>query len=211
PMGSKALGPNSVVRYEMFMSTTLSSPAHGMSKRDANALNRRHRIILSAHELACENGVAGISFRDISARSGVALGSLTYHYKDRIDLFRDVAVFSRDRFLERFTAAVDSGRGEEDLAQDLANLLELLTVTHREQLFADYEFFLYCINNDGFEDIAAEWSERSMQLLRKRANEATADMLNLLVEGMILHSAKFDRLFPAQIARPMFEKVLASG
>ena len=89
--------------------------------------------------------------------------------------------------------------------------MELLTVTYREQLFADYEFFLYCINNDGLEDIAAEWSERSMQLLLKRANEATADMLNLLVEGMILHSAKFDRLFHAQVARPMFEKVLASG
>lgn len=193
------------------MSTTLSPSARGLSKRDANALNRRQRIISSAHELVRENGVADISFRDISTRSGVALGSLTYHYKNRIDLVRDVAMFSKDRFLERFAAAVDSGSGEEDFAQDLANLLELLTVTHREQLFADYEFFLYCINNEGLEDIAAEWSTKSMQLLRKRTNETTADMLNLLVEGMILHSAKFDRLFPAQIAHPMFEKVLASG
>ena len=88
----------------------------------------RDKVLRAALELVGENGVAGLTNRNVARRAGVALGSLTYHFDSQTALLREaLALFLAEETerLEQLAEAVrDAKLTDEQGAQALEAMLE---------------------------------------------------------------------------------------
>lgn len=71
-------------------------------KRQKRSLKTRQKLLDAAIEAFAENGFKGTSTRDIAARAGVHHPLITYHFKNKEELWRAAA----DRVFSRFNEAM---------------------------------------------------------------------------------------------------------
>ena len=68
-----------------------ASPADPAGRsRDTLAPSARERILVEAERLFARNGVHGTALREIAERSGIAINLISYHFKTKDDLFREI-------------------------------------------------------------------------------------------------------------------------
>lgn len=94
-------------------------------KLKPNPTRSRQQIVPAAHRLFLEQGFHGTTMRQIAKDSGVALGSLYNHFKDKDDLFR--AVFEAYNPYPILLIALENSQGK--TAEDLARMAARRLVT----------------------------------------------------------------------------------
>lgn len=75
-----------------------------------NGAARRQVIMDAAEEVFSERGYFGSSLRDVSARSGAALGVISHHFPTKEALFHDVVMRKRDRLTALIENSLDNAR-----------------------------------------------------------------------------------------------------
>lgn len=60
------------------------------------------RILEESKNILVDDGFAGLTFRNISSRSGITVGNVGYYYKRKDDLLIDLANFIFDRWEHRY-------------------------------------------------------------------------------------------------------------
>jgi AcrR family transcriptional regulator len=83
---------------------------------------QRDRILDATYELLRDKGVARLSTKEIAERTGVAEGSIFYHFRDRAGLL--VAVYLRA--LESLAEFRSGGLDDDDLRGSIARFVEVL-------------------------------------------------------------------------------------
>lgn len=79
----------------------------------------RRRLLDAAEVLFADKGYVGASMRDISQAAGVPLGTATYHFREKEDLFREVLL----RRVPEVTAALERNLAQAP-ADDVQAILE---------------------------------------------------------------------------------------
>ena len=59
---------------------------------DRSREQTRARLITSGKQLFAKRGLHGVTTHDIARRAGVAAGTFYLHFKDKTELFREIAV-----------------------------------------------------------------------------------------------------------------------
>jgi TetR/AcrR family acrAB operon transcriptional repressor len=72
-------------------------PVEGLGTRRLRATDRsreqtRARLISSGKQLFAKRGLHGVTTHDIARRAGVAAGTFYLHFKDKTELFREIAI-----------------------------------------------------------------------------------------------------------------------
>ncbi|MBY0689077.1 TetR family transcriptional regulator [Microbacterium marinilacus] len=84
---------------------------------------RREQVVASARAVIAERGLSRTSLRDIAARAGVSLGTVTYHFTGIDEILSAVVVRESERFYGGIVRAVDA---EEDPRRALSLLIDPL-------------------------------------------------------------------------------------
>jgi AcrR family transcriptional regulator len=95
------------------------------SPQKPNPTRSRQQIISASHRLFLTQGFHGTTMRQIAAESGMALGSLYNHFKDKDDLFK--AVFEAYNPYPLLLLALENSQGKD--AEDLARVAARRLVT----------------------------------------------------------------------------------
>ena len=68
------------------------------------------RILEESKDILVAEGFAGLTFRNISSRSGITVGNVGYYYRTKDDLMVDLANYIFDRWEDRFRRDVSVSR-----------------------------------------------------------------------------------------------------
>lgn len=167
------------------------------------------RVVKAAHAVAARVGVSKITFRAIASSSGIGLGTLTYHYKDRAQILYAATDHARERFFRRFRTALSDASNSGDISRALATVMELITNEFHAELIVDYDFYLSGLDDPIIRPICDDWVRDTTLMLRDYTSEIEATTLSYLLEGMFLQSAKFSERFDFEKAHRLFSCVLA--
>lgn len=146
---------------------------------------RREKILQAALDVIAEQGVSGMSYRTVSARADVPLGSMTYHFE------------SRDALLEaafRWYVADMHGRFDAHLAADddpregvVAIIREQGDGRQRDMVLAA-EMYAMAVRDPLYRELTQQWVSASRQSLRAYFDADLTPMIDALLEGLILHA-----------------------
>ncbi len=93
-------------------SPTLPDGAVG-SAPTRSRLATRGRLLVAGRSLFAERGIHGVTSHDIAKHAGVAAGTFYLHFKDKAELFRQLALEAVAELRRRLLRAVDSHRSPE--------------------------------------------------------------------------------------------------
>lgn len=168
----------------------------------------RQRIIEGTHRVIAESGVPAITFRAVAKAAQVSLGTVSYHFTDKTELMQAAIGFSRDRFRRRCLDTWTRAQAGEDLAICLSELIELLTLTTRDELLVDYELFLAAFHHDITRDQSVDWSQDLFADIGQLTTPERARLVGYFFEGLCLHAAKLGKAFTAAEMLPLFRSLL---
>jgi AcrR family transcriptional regulator len=89
-------------------------------------------MLNAAHDVLAEEGYRGFTLRKIAERSGVSLGTLTYHFKDRASLIDGIC----RRHVQRWQAALDKWGETEAHSESPEAYLKFLLARHLSERFS---------------------------------------------------------------------------
>ncbi|MEV6768468.1 TetR/AcrR family transcriptional regulator [Nocardia sp. NPDC051030] len=101
------------------------------SKTVSDGTDRRHQLMERLADAIAENGIEGVSIRDLAARAGVSIGTVQYYFSTKTDLLIAAWYHVRDQAIARFH---QSGIDELPPGELLLGFTELLvtpTPEHR--------------------------------------------------------------------------------
>jgi AcrR family transcriptional regulator len=163
----------------------------------------REAVIEAAHTVAAKSGVDNITFRAISKASGIGLGTLTYHYRDRREIILEATEYSRKRFFRRFRSKLDDAKEYDELSSALASVIEHITSNCHDELVVDYDFYLTGLDTPGLLEFCEDWARETISMLLDYMPPTSATVVSYLLEGIFLHSAKFGHNFKASEIYPV--------
>lgn len=181
--------------------------SEGESQADRTAAMRQ-RLVEATHRVVAEQGVPAITFRLVARTAGVSLGTVSYHFADKIELMQAAIRFSRDRFRSRCSASWSRARAGQDLVGCLADLTDLLTHQTRNELLVDYELFLAAFDHAATRPLAVDWSQDVFDDIGQFTTPDKARLVAYFFEGLCLHAAKLGKSFPAAEVAPLFRDLL---
>jgi len=99
-------------------------PARRETAAQRSRAETRTRLRASGEALFAERGLHGVTTHDIARRAGVASGTFYLHFKDKRELFREIALESLDALRARLARAWDEARVRdgEGIADDAARV-----------------------------------------------------------------------------------------
>ncbi len=112
-----------VILTDMDVTQAPSESPRRVAAAQSRAATRR-RLLDGALELFASEGLHGITTHDIAARAGVAAGTFYLHFKDKREIFHELASTSLEVLKQRIDAAV---KPEDDPALAVRALATALT------------------------------------------------------------------------------------
>jgi DNA-binding transcriptional regulator YbjK len=150
--------------------------------------DRRQRLVEATLDVIAERGVAGTSHRKVAAAADVPLGSVTYHFSSLDDLltsaFTHLAETMAAAFEERM-AAIE--RGADARANVVEAMLADLAGNQRSAVLT-YELYAAAARDPRLRVVTQAWMERSRRSLQRHFDPDTAEALDALIEGLVLHA-----------------------
>jgi AcrR family transcriptional regulator len=92
----------------------------------------RERLLHAGESLFAERGIHGVTSHDIARRAGVAAGTFYLHFKDKAELFREIALEAVAELRSRLVRAVESQTAPEAATRAHAAALVGFAEEHRD-------------------------------------------------------------------------------
>ncbi|WP_330184738.1 TetR/AcrR family transcriptional regulator [Nocardia sp. NBC_01503] len=100
-----------------------------MAATDRETRDRRGDLLDRLADAIAENGIEGVSIRDLATRAGVSIGTVQYYFSTKSALLQAVWLHVREQAAQRFTS---SGVVDMEPAEQLRKLTELLLAPSHE-------------------------------------------------------------------------------
>ncbi|MBU2983694.1 TetR family transcriptional regulator [Lentibacter algarum] len=191
-----------------YVGLEVCNPTHKVTSLKASVPFSRITVTAATHAVAQRDGAANVTFRAVAKESGIGLGTLTYHYKSRKELIREATIAARERYFNRFRAALDDTEEGGTLSAVLANVLEHITCHSHAEMMVDYDFYLSGLDDSDLRPMCMEWSKDTQVMLSEYLPRMQAGLLMYVLEGMFLHSAKFGQQYRATDVVHAFQTLL---
>ncbi|WP_395841278.1 TetR/AcrR family transcriptional regulator [Archangium violaceum] len=149
--------------------------------------DRRDRIIDAALAVIAEGGVAGTSHRRVADRAGVPLGSMTYHFTNMDELLREAFTRFATRLSERFAARIEAVADLDGLVEAIVHLVHDVLTAGPDDLVLSLELYTLAARQPVFRQITHDWMRRSRDALERLVDARTAQELDALIEGLLIH------------------------
>lgn len=127
------------------MADPASSAASTAPEDAGRELAPRDRILRAVLDLIAEHGIGALSHRQIAAEAGVSLGTLSYHFPDRVGLLREsLRLFASDEVARIETVGRGLRSGEHGL-DDLGGLVvqAMAGAADVAHVVAQFELYLH--------------------------------------------------------------------
>ncbi len=193
---------------------SVSQPSsHAGSSREARTRATRQRLLEAGRRLFVEHGPRAVTSHSIAAEAGYAAGTFYLHFKDKHELFREVAELAASELEERVMGASQGKTEPEDILYAQADALVGFAEEHRELI----RLVFHPDGETG--DMAARLIERLAAGVRTRRQERAAlrgdrdpcfdaDVLAQAVVGMWAHVLSWWAEDPARADRAEIVRTL---
>ncbi|EXG81906.1 TetR/AcrR family transcriptional regulator [Cryptosporangium arvum] len=172
-----------------------------MTSRRRYEPDRRQRLIEVTLDVVAARGVAGTTHRRVAAAADVPLGSVTYHFTSLDELltaaFTHLAETEAALFEARMSAIEP---GTDARARVVDTMLADLADNQRSAVLT-YELYAAAARDPSLRTITQSWMERTRRLLELHFDPETAEALDALIEGLILHATLSTRPVDADVIR----------
>ncbi len=160
-----------------------------MSTSDSTVDTKRS-LILAAGELFAEQGLAGVSIRDIVRKAGATLSAVNYHFGSKVGLYQETVRYALEHHINAEDTVALVRKVTIATPQEAADFLyEFVLRLFRNYLAPEHPRWLERLINRAVVDASEDVSATIAEVLRP-ADEAIRDMLLRCVPG--LHSTEAD-------------------
>lgn len=151
-----------------------------------NSPGRRGRIVEATLDSITVNGVVGTSMRIVAEAAGVSLGSITYYFTDKDDMFLAAFLEYTHRSVRRFR---DYYRGARDFAaaRDATTRMLIDSAGQRGSVVLGTELYTISLRRPRFRLVTAQWTKGCREVLREHFDDETTFLIDALYEGLLLH------------------------
>jgi DNA-binding transcriptional regulator YbjK len=148
---------------------------------------RRERLIEAALRALARDGVAATSHRTIALEADVPLGSTTYHFAGLDELVQAAFEKHVESMADSFEARLRAAVGPEEAVEALVDAaFEDLTAS-QEALALTYELYGSAARRPEVRTLTEWWMARAHAALRLHFDAETAEVLDVLLEGYMVH------------------------
>jgi TetR/AcrR family transcriptional regulator, regulator of biofilm formation and stress response len=149
--------------------------------------DRKERIVASALEVLARDGVAGITHRGIGKAADVPLGSITYHFATLDDIVQHAFEIHVDKLASRFEERLASCQDGDDLIECITSAITDDLAAHPNELAVTYELYGDAVRRPQTRRLTQRWMERAEDALADHFDRATARLVDVVVEGLMVH------------------------
>ncbi|MFJ6199510.1 TetR/AcrR family transcriptional regulator [Micromonospora sp. NPDC092111] len=170
--------------------------------------DRRQRLVEVTLDVIAEHGVAGTTHRRVAAAADVPLGSVTYHFASLEHLLTSAFTHLAETAAAAFDAqlaAIEPGTDARPKVVDA--MLADLADNQRSAVLA-YELYAAAARNPRLRVITQAWMDSTRRSLRRHFDPDTAEALDALIEGLILHATLSTRPVDAEKLRDSVRRLV---
>lgn len=149
--------------------------------------DRKERIVTSALEVLARDGVAGITHRTIGTAADVPLGSITYHFATLDDIVYSAFEAHVDKLASRFEARLATCHDGGDLIECIALAITDDLASRPNELAVTFELYGDAVRKPETRRLTQRWMERAEDALAEHFDRATARLVDVVVEGLMVH------------------------
>jgi DNA-binding transcriptional regulator YbjK len=147
---------------------------------------RKESIVTSALEVLARDGIAGITHRAIGTAADVPLGSITYHFATLDDIVYQAFETHVDNLASRFEARLASCDDADDIIDCIAAAITDDLAAHPNELAVTYELYGDAVRKPETRRLTQRWIERAEDALTEHFDRATARLIDVVVEGLMV-------------------------
>jgi DNA-binding transcriptional regulator YbjK len=173
--------------------------------------DRKERIVESALEVLARDGVAGITHRAIGEVADVPLGSITYHFATLDDIVQLAFQTHVERLATRFEERLASCEPGADLIECIVLAITDDLAAHPNELAVTYELYGDAVRRADNKRITQEWMERAEDALAQHFDRATARLLDVVIEGLMVHMSIAQQPIPKDAVRALLTTAANAG
>ena len=143
----------------------------------------RARLLDGAKQLFASQGLHGVTTHDIAARAGVAAGTFYLHFKDKREIFREIAASTLSGLKQRIDASAGAETEPERAVRAMATALTDFAFENRElmRILFSSDGDAAAVESDVLDDFAAWVEERRS---REVPEDVDAAVLSQALVGM---------------------------
>jgi DNA-binding transcriptional regulator YbjK len=141
----------------------------------------------SALEVLARDGVAGITHRAIAEEADVPLGSITYHFATLDDIVQLAFQTHVEKLAQRFEERLASCAPGADLIDCIVVAITDDLAANPNELAVTYELYGNTVRRADNKRITQAWMDRAQDALAKHFDPATAHLLDVVIEGLMVH------------------------
>lgn len=149
--------------------------------------NRRERIVDAALQVLARDGVAGITHRAIGAAADVPLGSITYHFATLGDVVQAAFDVHVTKLATRFESRLASCDTAEGVVECIVAAITDDLAANPNELAVTYELYGDAVRTAQTKRLTQRWMTLAEDALAQHFDRATARLLDVVVEGLMVH------------------------
>lgn len=150
--------------------------------------DRRQRLIEVTLDVIAARGVAGTTHRRVAAAADVPLGSVTYHFTGLDDLLTSAFTHLAETEAATFEARMTAIEPGTDARANVVDAMLTDLADNQRSAVLTYELYAAAARNSALRTITQSWMDRTRRSLEHHFDPATAEALDALIEGLILHA-----------------------
>lgn len=172
-----------------------SSAPIAAADEPGSELTPRDRILRAVLDLIAGQGIGALSHRQIAGEAGVSLGTLSYHFPDRVGLLREsLRLFASEEVARIETVGRGLRAGEHGL-EDLGGLVAqaMAGAADVAHVVAQFELYLHVTRDVDLRDAVIECqraydalAEEALRLIGVRDPAGIAPLVVSMVDGLAL-------------------------
>jgi AcrR family transcriptional regulator len=141
-----------------------------------SSIRAERRIELAHHALAAlaELGYARVNLREVATRSGLSLGMIHYHFKDKNDLLAAAVSLYKEAFLQQVEGCITSAGDRAMLAEKLGSLLQQAVVEHGMTHRLWYDIRAQALFDQSFLGLVSDLEDRLIRVIREALKRLSA-------------------------------------
>ncbi|HEY0698127.1 MAG TPA: TetR family transcriptional regulator [Micromonospora sp.] len=166
------------------MTTPRSSP--GRKRRYEP--DRRQRLIEVTLDVIAEHGVAGTTHRRVAAAADVPLGSVSYHFASLDDLLTSAVTHLAETAAAVFDAQMAAIEPGTDARAKVGEAMLADLSDNQRSAVLTYELYATAARRPELRTVTQAWMDSARRSLERHFDPDTAEALDALIEGLILHA-----------------------